>query len=62
MLEGVTSDTLTDVGAADGTGGIHSFQKDVSNNNGYLSPASSVISVTLSVLLPATLVAVTVMV
>ena len=67
MLEEVTSDTLTEVGAADGAGGIetlHSLQMDMTNNSGYLSPASRVIAVTasLTALLPATLVAVTVMV
>ena len=65
MLEEVTSDTLTEVGAADGAGSIvvHSLL-DMTNNNGYLSHASRVITVTasLTALLPALLVAVTVMV
>ena len=62
MLEDVTSDTLTEVGAADGAGGIetlHSLQMDMN-----LSPASRVIAGTasLAALLPAILVAVTMMV
>ena len=61
MLEEVTSDTLTEVGGADGAGGIAIH---FNRSNGYLSPASRVIAVTvlLSSLLPAELDAVTVMV
>ena len=59
MLEEVTEDTLTEVGAADGAGGMETFHSLQIYNN--LSPASGVIAVTFTVLLPAALLAVTVM-
>ena len=61
MLEEVTSDTLTEVGAADGAGGNSSVEHNQWYD--YFSPASRVIAVTASLTaLPAELVAVTVMV
>ena len=59
MLEEVTADTLTE-GAGDGAGDLETLH---TNSNGYLSPASRVIAVIvlLTALLPAALLAVTVM-
>ena len=60
MAVELRADALTEVGGADGAGGIAiHFNR---NSNGYLSPASRVIAVTVSSLLPAELDAVTVMV
>ena len=63
-VEEVTADTLTEEGAADGAAGMETLQWD-EHNNSYqsLSPASRVIAMTvlLTALLPAALLAVTVM-
>ena len=65
MLEEVTADTLTEVGAADGAEGTETLQLNKHDHQQwlYLSPASRVIVVTvlLTALLPAALLAVTVM-
>ena len=65
MLEKVTADTLTEVGAADGAGGTETIQLKYYDHQQrlYLSPASRVIAVTvlLTALLPAALLALTVM-
>ena len=66
MLEEVTADTLTEVGAADGAEGTETQQLNKYYDHEqwlYLSPASRVIAVTvlLTALLPAALLAVTVM-
>ena len=63
MLEEVTADTLTEVGAADGAGGMKIHQYNMTNVNVNHSLASRVIAVTvlLTALLPAALLAVTVM-
>ena len=61
MLEEVSSDTLTEVGAADGAGGQkQSLQMDVTNTPN-LSPASRVITVT-ATMIAVLLVSVTMMV
>ena len=62
MLEEVTADTLTEVGAADGAGGVKIHQYNMTNVNFNHSPASRVIAMTvLLTVLPAALLAVTVM-
>ena len=66
MLEEVTADTLTEVGAADGAEGTETLQLNKYYHHEqwlYFLPASRVIAVTvlLTALLPAALLAVTVM-